>query len=169
VSTLVLAWGNPGRLDDGLGPAFAERATGWLLRDVVVQSDYQLQVEDAHEAALYQRVVFVDADRTGPEPFRFERLRPLESGIGFSTHSVSPGAVLALARDLFGAEPEAWLVGIRGYTFDEFGERLSDRARANLDAAANYLQRALNSGNFENPPDSHGEPPRIGHDEVTHG
>ena len=37
---------------------------------------------------------------------------------------------------LFGSEPEAWLVGIRGYAFDEFGERLSDGARENLEAAA---------------------------------
>ena len=29
-----------------------------------------------------------------------------------------PGDLLALGRDLFGAEPEAWLMGIRGYDFD---------------------------------------------------
>ncbi len=167
--TLVLAWGNPGRLDDGLGPAFASTATGWDLPGVAVESDYQLQVENAQEAARYRRVVFVDADRTGPEPFHVERLRPAPGGISFSTHSVTPGSVLALARDLFGAEPEAWLVGIRGYEFDEFGEHLSDRARANLADAADHVRVALSSGSFRDFPHGDGETPRSRCDEVTHG
>ena len=58
----------------------------------------------------------------------------------FSTHSVAPAAVLALSRDLFGAEPEAWLMGIRGYRFDEFGEELSPGAQRNLLAAIDFLR-----------------------------
>jgi len=142
-STLVLAWGNPGRLDDGLGPALADRLTARALPGVAVTSDYQLQVEDASDVARCQRVVFVDADRTGGEPFWVRRLEPATRGIGFSTHSVTPGALLALVRDLFDAEPEAWLMGIRGYEFDDFGERLSDRAAANLEEAAAGLEAAL--------------------------
>jgi hydrogenase maturation protease len=108
-----------------------------------VASDYQLQVEYAEEVSLHGRVVFVDADRAGAEPFWIRRLEPAGQGVGFSTHSVTPGALLALVRDLFGSEPEAWLMGIRGYEFDEFGEWLSDRAAANLDKAAAGLEAAL--------------------------
>ena len=43
---------------------------------------------------------------------------------------------------------EAWIVGIRGYEFDEFGERLSERARENLEAAATWVRRALQSDEF---------------------
>ena len=46
---------------------------------------------------------------------------------------LKPGGVLALSRDLFDREPEAWLLGIRGYAFDEFGETLTLRL---ADAAA---------------------------------
>ncbi len=146
--TLMLAWGNPGRLDDGLGPALADAASTWGFGDVIIDSDYQLQVEDADQAARCRRVLFVDADRTGAEPFQVERIRAGRSGMAFSTHSVSPESVLALARDLFGVEPEAWLIGIRGYEFDEFGERLSAGARSNLAAAVSFVKDALQADEF---------------------
>lgn len=146
---LILGWGNPGRGDDGLGPEFV-RAVGELsLPGVIGESDYQLQVEDASAVAGYEEVLFVDADRRGPEPFGVERLSPDDGRLAFSTHSVSPAAVLALARDLFQAEPESWLLGIRGYEFDEFDERLSCRARANLEQALQYVKSAVQGDGLE--------------------
>ena len=141
--TLVLGWGNPGRGDDGLGPESVQAIEKMDLPGLAVDSDYQLQVEDGAEVARYRRVVFVDADRCGVEPFRLGRLYPQDGGMSFSTHSVTPGAVLALARDLFKVEPEAWLLGICGYDFDEFDEQLSDRARSNMDQAVRYLQAVV--------------------------
>lgn len=143
---LLIGFGNPGRLDDGLGPALAAAIERLRLPGVTVDADYQLSVEDAAEVAKHQVVVLADADAAGPEPFSVRRLEPAPDTLSFSTHSVSPGAVLALARELFGAEPEAWLVGIRGYEFNEFGERLSGRAQANLDAAVAWVAAALRTG-----------------------
>jgi len=147
-NTLVLGWGNPGRLDDGLGPAFVETLAAMQLPSVVLDSDYQLTVEDAADVARFRRVLFVDADREAAGPFTMRRLRPSRDGSSFTTHSVSPGAVLALSRDLFGSTPEAWVLGIRGYEFDEFGERLSRAARVNLDRAAAYVRAAFESNRF---------------------
>lgn len=141
--TLLLGWGNPGRLDDGLGPALAETIERLALPGLTVGTGYQLQVEDAAELASYDRVIFVDADRSGAEPFWVAPLEPTDDGIGFSSHSVTPGALLSIARDLFDARPEAWLVGVRGYDFDEFGEGLSPRARRNLEQAADFLHAAV--------------------------
>ena len=93
-ATLVLGWGNPGRGDDGLGPALAELLGEGAPAGVEVESDYQLQVEDAAEVAGSERVIFVDADRTGPEPFSCSRLAPATSASSFSSHSVSPGGLL---------------------------------------------------------------------------
>ena len=76
--TLILAWGNPGRLDDGLGPELARVAAGWGMPDVRVKSGYQLQIEDAHEAAGVRRVVFVDASRLGSGAYHVERLEAAE-------------------------------------------------------------------------------------------
>ena len=160
--TLVLGWGNPGRGDDGLGPALAELVGERAGGRVDVDSDYQLQIEDAAECAGHRRVIFVDADRGGPEPFFCRRLEPAASGLGFSSHSVAPAALLALTRRLFDREPEAWLVGVRGYEFDSFHEGLSRRARANLAAAADFLSDALSTGRLEEVPRTSGPRPGAG-------
>jgi len=149
---LVIGYGNPGRLDDGLGPALAARLEALELPGVTVDADYQLTVEDAAAVAAHDVVVLVDADTSGAGPFHFERLAPTPR-LGFSSHSVSPGALLALAEDLFGARPEAWALGIRGYDFNEFGERLSERAQANLEAATAFVVNALHSRAFRRTPD----------------
>ena len=146
--TLLLGWGNPGRLDDGLGPALAEAVDDCTLPGLTVGTGYQLQVEDAAELASYDRVIFVDADRSGAEPFWVRQIEPTDEGVGFSSHSVTPGALLSIARDLFDARPEAWLVGVRGYDFDEFGEGLSPRARRNLEHAAEFIRATVETGDL---------------------
>jgi hydrogenase maturation protease len=145
---LVLGFGNPGRLDDGLGPSLAARLESLDLPQVTVDANYQLGIEDAAEVATHDVVVFADAATRGPEPFYFEALEPTPY-LSFSSHSVSPGALLALARDLFEARTQAWVLGIRGYEFNEFGERLSEQARRNLDAAYDFLVKSLREGRFE--------------------
>lgn len=160
--TLVLGWGNPGRGDDGLGPALTRLLRERCAGGVDAESDYQLQIEDASECAEHRRVIFVDADRTGPEPFSCRRVEPATAPLGFSSHSVSPGALLAITRELFDRQPEAWLVGVRGYEFDDFHEGLSRRAQANLLAAADYLSEVLRSGGIrEVPPSPSPVPPAV--------
>ncbi len=140
---LLIGYGNPGRLDDGLGPAFAAAVEGMGLEGVTVDADYQLTVEHAAAVAGHGLVLFADAAVRGPAPFALYPVAPTDEGAGFSTHSVSSGAVMALARDLFGAAPPAWAIGLRGYDFDGFGERLGERASAHLKAALRALTPAL--------------------------
>ena len=140
--TLVIGFGNPGRRDDGLGPALAAWLDGRAIPGVTVDSDYQLTVEDAEAVARHEVVVFADAAVGGSEPFYFRRTHP-RGAPGFSSHGVEPGEVLALAEALFGARPEAYVLGIRGYAFNEFGEGLSDLAAANLAAAGEFMERVL--------------------------
>jgi hydrogenase maturation protease len=144
---LILAYGNPGRRDDGLGPALAAALEGLHLPGVTVDVDYQLTVEDAAAVAAHDVVVFVDADRRGPQPFSFRRIEP-QASLSFSSHSVSPQGVLGLAQDLFGAAPPGYLLGIRGYAFNEFGEGLSAQARTNLAAALELIKPLLREGTF---------------------
>lgn len=145
-TVLVVGYGNPGRLDDGLGPALGDAIEALALPGVTVDVDYQLTVELAATAAEFDIVVFADADVSGPEPFWVRRMQAAEGGLGFSSHSLQPGDVLALVRDLFRAEPDAYVLGIRGYEFNEFGERLSAKAQSNLEAAVEYLASALRDG-----------------------
>lgn len=145
---LVLGYGNPGRLDDGLGPALAEAIEKLHLPEVDTDADYQLTVEDAAAAAQHDVVVFADAAEAGPEPFYF---RPVAAGggAGFTSHGCRPGGVMALAGELFRAATKGYILGIRGYEFNEFGEALSDRARSNLAAAAAFLRQVLVTRSFD--------------------
>jgi hydrogenase maturation protease len=153
---LLIGYGNPGRLDDGLGPALAERFERKGLTGVTVDADYQLLVEDAALVAEHDIVIFADAAVDGREPFSFRRIEAADGGVGFSSHSLQPPAVVALARTVFGASPRAYALGIRGYAFNEFGERLSERARANLDAAETFLDGVIGNGLYEDAADAIG-------------
>ncbi|MBN1511336.1 MAG: hydrogenase maturation protease [Phycisphaerae bacterium] len=144
---LVIGYGNPGRLDDGLGPALAEVLARRSLPGVTVDADYQLTVEDAAAVAEHDLVVFADAAVSGTAPFWVRRVMPAAQW-SFSTHSVEPECVLGMAREMFGVTTPGYAMGIRGYAFDEFGEGLSPHARANLEAAAAYLELALQNGDI---------------------
>lgn len=145
---LVIGYGNPARRDDGLGPAFAEAVEALGLPGVAVASDYQLNIEDAAEVARHDAVVFADASLTDPAPCRMRRVGPGEEG-SFTSHSVEPEAVMALAQRLFGARTQGYVLGIRGYDFDGFGERLSEGARRNLAAAVAFFRRALDAPSLD--------------------
>jgi hydrogenase maturation protease len=144
----LIGYGNPGRLDDGLGPAFAGAVEGMRQEGVTVDANYQLAVEDAAAIAEHDAVLFADAAVEGPEPFFLRRVKPVRA-LSFSSHSLEPPAVLALAREMFGATTRGYALGIRGYEFNEFGENLSKQARANLAAALEALGPALTEDGLE--------------------
>ncbi|MDH5510929.1 MAG: hydrogenase maturation protease [Nitrospinota bacterium] len=132
---LIIGYGNPGRGDDGLGPALAAMVEREGIDGVIVHEDYQLTVESAQDVAQSEMVIFADASMDEAGRFSIVPILPVPSP-QFDSHSLSPGTVLYLALTLFGAKPEAYLVSIRGYEFDRFGESLSKKAEANLAAAA---------------------------------
>jgi hydrogenase maturation protease len=144
---LVVGYGNPGRRDDGLGPAAVEGLEDDDLPGVTVDVDYQLTVEHAAMVAAHDVAILVDAAVDGPEPFRFERLEPGPTET-FSTHAVEPSAVAGLAVELFGARTEIWVLAIPGRDFEGFEERLSERATRNLAAARAFLRTVLATRDF---------------------
>jgi len=145
---LLLCWGNPARQDDGLGIAFAEACRQADLPGVVLEVDYQPNVEQAAELARCRYAVCVDAAVSGREPFGFWPLRPRGAAMTFSTHRVEPEFLLAMAASCFGRAPEAYSLGIRGYRFGRFEEGLSARARDNLAAALAFLLPVIETRSF---------------------
>lgn len=139
---LVIGYGNPGRQDDGLGPECARRIEAWQLGNITTQDNYQLSVEDAYDIAQYDTVVFVDASIEAIDAFSFS---PITGGgqTGFGSHSLTPSAVVELSRTLFQVSPAAFLLGIRGFEFDRFEEKLSDKAEQNLQTALAFLSSWL--------------------------
>ncbi|MCU0938874.1 MAG: hydrogenase maturation protease [Burkholderiaceae bacterium] len=131
--TLVLAVGNPSRGDDALGPLAAERIEAMNLPGVEVLVEFQLQVEHALDLIGRNRVLFIDASASLVQPFA---LAPVEARLdaSFTSHALAPSAVLFNYQQLVGTPPPAWLLAIRGQSF-ELGEALSAPAERALDAA----------------------------------
>ena len=144
---LVIGFGNPAREDDGLGPAAAEIIERSNIDGVNVDIDYQLSVEHAADVAGHNVVVFIDASVSGEKPYVFEKVTP-KFEESFSSHSVSPEQVLGLAKNLFNAETDGYMLGIRGYSFRMFTETMTDKAKNNLELAAGRLVAALKSGDI---------------------
>lgn len=140
----LIGFGNPGRCDDGLGPAFAARIAELGLPELEISTDYQLTVDHALMISRADRVVFVDALMRADGPFRFGDVRPATSH-DLSSHSLDPSAVLALAATLFGATPEAHVLGISGVEFGEVREGLSVAAEENLGLAEAFFLEWLKS------------------------
>jgi len=132
-ATLIIGIGNPSRGDDALGPLLIERLEALALPDVELLTDFQLQVEYALDLQGRDTVIFVDAAVAGPEPYRFEPVAPGRD-TSFSSHELSPSALLHAYEQLYGPSPRAYILAIRGYVFD-LGAAPSRQAGLNLDAA----------------------------------
>lgn len=134
---LIIGIGNPSRGDDALGPLLIESLQGLDLPDVELLTDFQLQVEFALDLQGRRQVIFVDASVAAPGPFAFGAT-VAEEDHSYSSHALTPGAVLHAYRMLYGAPPPAWTLAIRGHVF-ELGEALSPDAATNLAAARTCL------------------------------
>jgi hydrogenase maturation protease len=138
---LVFGWGNASRGDDALGPLFVERLRAQLdgRGDVELLDDYQLQPEHALDLAGRERVLFVDASLDCAAPFEARAVAAARDA-SFSTHAMSPQALLQVYRDVQGEEPPpATLLAIRGERF-ELGEPAGAAALLNLESALGWAQ-----------------------------
>lgn len=138
----LYGYGNPGRQDDGLGPALIDILENKNIPDLILDSNYQLNIEDSYDIAQADIVVFIDATLQSDESFSFTKLEP-SSEITFSTHSISPASVLALCEDLYGKHVEAHVLAIRGYEWD-YNEPMTERAVNNLKNATLFIEDWIN-------------------------
>ena len=140
--TLVFAWGNPSRGDDALGPLFAERLEALAAAhpawgEIEILTDFQLQVEHALDLHGRRRVLFVDASVDAPAPYSISDIGP-EKDASFTTHAMTPQAVLQVYRELEDeTPPPARLLAIHGVSF-ELGEAPTGEAQRHLDAALEW-------------------------------
>lgn len=142
--------GNPGRQDDGLGirlieelEAIQQSSTHSFPKTWALDSNYQLNAEDALLVSDYDRVVFVDAT-VAPDaqaPFEVKTLEP-SNEIAFTTHEMNAGVVMALCDQLYGKKPKSYLLTIPGYTWD-IGDQMSEGARQNLKETLHAIAEEL--------------------------
>jgi len=143
---LVIAWGNPGRRDDGAAWVVADRLRQALPPGAPVEILVvcQLGPELAEPLSRARRVVFVDASVEAEGPGVTVRpVAPEAAPAPGLTHSLPPDRLLALAAALYGRAPEAHLVTVRAHDLD-FGDTLSAATAALVGpATARVLERVL--------------------------
>lgn len=143
---LLYGYGNPGRQDDGLGIALAEEIDAWAKDHfpgkVDVDTNYQLNIEDAEKISHYQKVIFADASQESIESFTFTPVVPSKETIEFTMHAMSPSYIVHLCRDLFQKQPDCFLLHIKGYEW-EMKEGLSENANINLQSSLQVLKEKI--------------------------
>lgn len=106
---------------------------------------YQLQVEDAALVSEATRVVFVDAHAGAlPGGFRWQTCAPA-ADFEFTTHALSPQAVLHLCRALYRKTPRAHLLTIQGSRWD-LSMGLSPAAEHCLEQALRHFTEHMLAG-----------------------
>lgn len=133
---LVFGWGNASRGDDALGPLLVEQLQAALADAPGIEflDDYQLQPEHALDLLGRRQVLFVDASLRCRPPFEVSSVQAAQDR-SVSTHALSPQALLAVYRQVHGAEPPpCTLLAIRGERF-ELGQPLTAAAQVHLGAA----------------------------------
>jgi hydrogenase maturation protease len=138
-SLIVFCWGNASRGDDGIGPLLAQRLRDLAVDGLVVVEDHQLNIEHVTDFEGMTPVLFIDASVAIELGCRLIRIEPSEDG-NFSTHAISPQALLNVYRQATGlTPPPAFLMHIAGRDF-ALGADLSDTAADAIKAALAALE-----------------------------
>jgi len=138
---ILIGYGNPDRGDDGVAWHLLMKVLATfgftqedLFRDEIISANegldlwfnFQLLPEIAELIAEYDIALFIDA-HTGEikEEISYNPIVPVFQNSPF-THHFTPASCLALAESITGHYPQAWLLSVRGYSF-EFARELSTR------------------------------------------
>ena len=141
-STHIFGIGNSARQDDGLGWAFLDEIQKKETFKGELHYCYQLNIEDAELVADAEKVVFIDAYAGNMnEGFKIEKCKS-DGQISYTTHALSPEAILALSEDVYGKKPEAYVLKIKGFRW-ELSEGLTKSAQQNLSEALEKVSEYL--------------------------
>ncbi len=158
MKTLILGYGNPDRQDDGVAwTIIRQLATELNLRppsvdepviedakaDITLMVALQLLPEMAEQVAAHEHVFFIDAHtHTIPEDLSIIKLTANYTGSAF-THHLTPETCLSLAEEIYDSSPEAYLVSVRGYSFN-FSTELSAATLSLAYQAVEFIHNWLN-------------------------
>ena len=150
-ATLIIAYGNPLRGDDGLGRRAAEMLRERAFPGITILALHQLAPELAEDLSRAALAVFIDAREGGvPGEWRAEAVLPAPETPRPFTHQVSPATLLTAARTLYGHAPEALLYSMGGESFD-YGEGLSAQVAAALPAMLEAIAERVLNGRAASP------------------
>lgn len=149
---LIYGYGNPGRRDDGLGIAFADEMGKWAKEfmpgNITIETNYQLNIEDAELISNYDTVFFADASLETMNSFALTPIKPSPDTVEFTMHAVAPGYVIHLCHDLFQKAPKAYLLHMKGYEWN-MEESLTEGGKENLNLALLHMKKFLLNNKIE--------------------
>ena len=139
---IVFAWGNESRGDDGIGPFLARRLLELELPGLVVIEDHQLNIEHVMDFVGDTPLLFIDASVSIDAGIMLEPIGASSDG-NFSTHAISPQALLNVHRETTGSDvPPAYLLHVAGKSFG-LGESLGETGRTAAESAWKFLKDLL--------------------------
>lgn len=142
---LLYGYGNTGRQDDALGILAVEKIQEFLsqnsYRGVEVESNFQLNIEDADTISKYDLVIFVDASLETTEDLWYVPVEPTNK-VEFTMHAVSPGFVVKLCEEIYGKVPLAYILHVRGTAFN-YLEEITEEAQKNLLKATEFIKQKI--------------------------
>lgn len=155
--TLIIAYGNRDREDDGAGwhildklakklgletPQFPGEHTATPDGTINLLYLFQLLPEMAEDIGGFDQLIFIDAHNSPHLPdLVFQPVAPDQTHSAF-THHMSAGELLAIAQTLGVVLPEALILTVRGFSF-RFSQTLSASTAALIDEAFSLLSDHL--------------------------
>ena len=136
---LIIGYGDTRRQDDSVGPRVAERIEALHLPGVRTLICDRLSPEHAEPLSHARVAVFIDAVVGAP---RHVQLQPVKPGAKspLANNAAELPAMLALARDVYGHAPRAWLLPIPAVRLG-IGQEISPTARHGVDSATRTIAR----------------------------
>jgi hydrogenase maturation protease len=148
-SIAIIAYGNPSRGDDGVGPLLIQQLQNEKFKTlyrVNYIEDLQLNPEHVIDLQHIKAVIFVDAAHGLSRSYNFYRLRPKHNS-NFSSHIQSPENILNLFEATINKNaPLAYMLAIRGTQFALDAAMSKDTAKSVRKAKQfiiNLLQKPL--------------------------
>jgi hydrogenase maturation protease len=142
---LILACGNSLRGDDAVALHVArELRAGLCEPETVIHSSTQWAPEQAESISKAEVVIFVDASAVLPTgAVQSRRVSPKPEEPSSFSHSCSPEALLALAKQLYGVVPsDVFLITIGAQSF-EISEELSEAVKLAIPEALAQIKAIL--------------------------
>jgi len=140
---MVIGYGNPLRGDDGVGWVAAQRLGERVQSEQITSIGvHQLTPELAETISKVDRVIFIDAAVNQPAGYlSYRSVEPVNAG-RLMAHHLSPEALLAMSKRLFGRCPQAHLITVGGECF-EHRDDLSPAVERACERLVVHLQEML--------------------------
>ena len=145
---LVIGYGNPLRGDDRLGWEIAGRLSAGIADESVeIMAVHQLTPELAEPVSKADMVIFVDASCEGkPGTWKCDKVEPAPATADPLGHHFSISGLLAYARAIYSASPEAFVVSVAAETF-ECRDALSPSVELALPKIVRYIREKIGCPN----------------------